>query len=105
MSIDPGLQRIAAARPYPLVFATLSGTHLYGSALIADECFFAGTHPTRHLRFCDERGQRTRFIEQWFVELEHLILLFDASSEQGLPPEAADAIKAVVQTFEPIQVL
>lgn len=28
--IDPRLQRIVAAQPYPLLFATISGAHLYG---------------------------------------------------------------------------
>lgn len=30
MTIDPRLHRIAAAQPYPLLFATISGAHLYG---------------------------------------------------------------------------
>jgi uncharacterized protein len=30
ISIDPRLQRIVAAQPYPLLFATISGAHLYG---------------------------------------------------------------------------
>ena len=30
MKIDPRLDRIVAAQPYPLVFATISGAHLYG---------------------------------------------------------------------------
>ena len=30
MSIDPRLNRIVAAQPYPLLFATISGAHLYG---------------------------------------------------------------------------
>lgn len=30
MNIDPRLQQIVAAQPYPLVFATISGAHLYG---------------------------------------------------------------------------
>jgi predicted nucleotidyltransferase len=30
MSIDPRLKRIVAAQPYPLLFATISGAHLYG---------------------------------------------------------------------------
>lgn len=30
MTIDPRLHRITAAQPYPLVFATISGAHLYG---------------------------------------------------------------------------
>ena len=28
--VDPRLRAIAAAQPYPLVFATVSGAHLYG---------------------------------------------------------------------------
>ena len=28
--IDPRLHRIVAAQPYPLLFATISGAHLYG---------------------------------------------------------------------------
>ena len=31
MTIDPRLHRIIAAQPYPLLFATISGAHLYGS--------------------------------------------------------------------------
>lgn len=30
MTIDPLLHRIIAAQPYPLLFATISGAHLYG---------------------------------------------------------------------------
>ena len=30
MSADPRLERIVAAQPYPLLFATISGAHLYG---------------------------------------------------------------------------
>ena len=30
MTIDPLLRRIVAAQPYPLLFATISGAHLYG---------------------------------------------------------------------------
>src|SRR5690349_13733351 len=30
MKIDPRLNNIVAAQPYPLLFATISGTHLYG---------------------------------------------------------------------------
>jgi len=30
MNIDPRLNRIVAAQPYPLLFATISGAHLYG---------------------------------------------------------------------------
>src|ERR1035437_3570217 len=30
MTIDPSLQRIVSAQPYPLLLATISGAHLYG---------------------------------------------------------------------------
>ena len=30
MKIDPRLNNIVAAQPYPLIFATISGAHLYG---------------------------------------------------------------------------
>ena len=30
MTIDPRLKRIIATQPYPLLFATISGAHLYG---------------------------------------------------------------------------
>jgi hypothetical protein len=30
LTIDPRLHRIVAAQPYPLLFATISGAHLYG---------------------------------------------------------------------------
>ena len=30
MTIAPRLHRIVAAQPYPLLFATISGAHLYG---------------------------------------------------------------------------
>src|SRR5947207_3586144 len=30
MKTDPQLKRIVAAQPYPLLFATISGAHLYG---------------------------------------------------------------------------
>ncbi len=30
IQIDPRLYRIVGAQPYPLLFATISGAHLYG---------------------------------------------------------------------------
>ncbi len=30
MTIDPRLHRIVVEQPYPLLFATISGAHLYG---------------------------------------------------------------------------
>jgi hypothetical protein len=71
-----------------------------GMTLLANESFFAGTHPARHLAWRVEEGGRTRFVQQWFVELEQVVFLFDAPSEELHRPEVANAIKAVVQTFE-----
>ena len=33
MNLDPRLNTIVAAQPYPLLFATISGAHLYGFGL------------------------------------------------------------------------
>jgi predicted nucleotidyltransferase len=30
LNIEPRLNRIVSAQPYPLIFATISGAHLYG---------------------------------------------------------------------------
>lgn len=30
MTVDPRIYRIVAAQPHPLLFATISGAHLYG---------------------------------------------------------------------------
>ena len=75
-----------------------------GITLLADESFFAGTHPARHLAMRVAVGDRTRFVQQWFVELEQVVFLFDASSEELHRPEIANAIKSTVQTFELILV-
>ena len=75
-----------------------------GTALIADECFFVRTHPARYLALRMNEGQRTWFAQRWFIDTEHIIFLFDASSEGLLSPETANAIKGVVQTFELTQV-
>src|SRR6188508_2113483 len=44
MTIDPRLHRIVAARPYPLVFATISGAHLYGFPSPDSDYDLRGTH-------------------------------------------------------------
>ena len=75
-----------------------------GMTPVADECLFVGTHPARYLALRVEgAGQQTRFVQRWFIEMERVSFLFDASSERLLSPEAANAIKAVVQSFELIQ--
>jgi len=37
MPIDSRLHRIVAAQPYPLLFGTISGAHLYGSLPESDD--------------------------------------------------------------------
>jgi len=44
MTIDPRLRRIVAAQPYPLLFATISGAHLYGFPSPDSDFDLRGTH-------------------------------------------------------------
>ena len=42
MTIAPRLHRIAAAQPYPLLFATISGAHLHGFPSPDSDCDLRG---------------------------------------------------------------
>ena len=44
MIIDPRLHRIVAAQPYPLLFATISGAHLYGFSSPDSDFDLRGSH-------------------------------------------------------------
>jgi len=44
MTIDPRLHRIVAAQPYPLLFATISGAHLYGFPSADSDFDLRGAH-------------------------------------------------------------
>src|SRR3989442_3917139 len=44
MTIDPRLHRIVAAQPYPLLFGTISGAHLYGFPSPASDYVWRGAH-------------------------------------------------------------
>jgi predicted nucleotidyltransferase len=44
MTIDPRLQHIVAAQPYPLLFATISGAHLYGFPSPDSDFDLRGSH-------------------------------------------------------------
>jgi predicted nucleotidyltransferase len=44
MTIDPRLHRIVASQPYPLVFATISGAHLYGFPSPDSDFDLRGSH-------------------------------------------------------------
>jgi predicted nucleotidyltransferase len=68
MKIDPRLHRIVAAQPYPLVFATISGAHLYGFPSPDSDFDLRGAHvlPLEKvvgLDVQDETVQDSRIIE------------------------------------------
>jgi hypothetical protein len=44
MIIDPRLHRIVASQPHPLVFATISGAHLYGFPSPDSDFDLRGSH-------------------------------------------------------------
>ena len=51
MIIDPRLHRIVSTQAYPLLFATISGAHLYGFPSPDSEFDLRGEHvlPRRHV--------------------------------------------------------
>jgi len=66
--IDPRLERIVAALPYPLLFATISGAHLYGFPSPDSDFDLRGVHllPLEKLvglKVSDETVQDERIIE------------------------------------------
>src|SRR5207253_4553415 len=68
MKIDPRLNRIVAAQPYPLLFATISGAHLYGFPSPDSDFDLRGAHvlPFENvigLEVRDETVQDSRVIE------------------------------------------
>ena len=68
MTIDPRLKRIIGAQPYPLLFATISGAHLYGFPSPDSDFDLRGAHvlPLEKvvgLEVRDETVQDSRVIE------------------------------------------
>src|SRR5258705_2818280 len=68
MTIDPRLHRIVAAQPYPLLFASISGSHLYGFPSPDSDFDLRGAHllPLEKvvgLEVHDETVQDSRVIE------------------------------------------
>ena len=68
MIIDPRLHRITAAQPYPLLFATISGAHLYGFPSPDSDFDLRGVHvlplpKVLGLDVTDETVQDERIIE------------------------------------------
>lgn len=68
MTIDPRLHRIVAAQPYPLLFATISGAHLYGFPSPDSDFDLRGVHllplpKLVGLEVSDETVEDSRIIE------------------------------------------
>src|SRR4051794_11732001 len=68
MKADPRLKRIVAAQPYPLLFATISGAHLYGFPSPDSDFDLRGAHvlPLKNvvgLDAKDETLQDSRIVE------------------------------------------
>jgi predicted nucleotidyltransferase len=68
MTVDPRLARIVAAQPYPLLFATISGAHLYGFPSPDSDYDLRGAHvlPLRNvvgLQTTQETIEDSRVIE------------------------------------------
>jgi predicted nucleotidyltransferase len=68
MTTDPRLHRIVAAQPYPLIFATISGAHLYGFPSPDSDFDLRGVHVlplprVLGLDLWDETVQEERSIE------------------------------------------
>jgi predicted nucleotidyltransferase len=68
MTIDPRLHRIVAAQPHPLLFATISGAHLYGFPSPDSDFDLRGAHilPLEQvigLEVSDETLEDSRAIE------------------------------------------
>ena len=68
MTNNPRLQRIVASQPYPLLFATISGAHLYGFPSPDSDFDLRGAHvlpleSVLGLETRDETFQDSRFVE------------------------------------------
>jgi uncharacterized protein len=59
VNIDPQLDRIVAAQPYPLIFATISGAHLYGFPSPDSDYDLRGAHmlPLENVLSLDVRDE------------------------------------------------
>ena len=74
MTIDPRLHRIVAAQPYPLLFATISGAHLYGFPSPDSDYDLRGAHilPVEAvvgLEVRDETIEDSRIIEELEMDI------------------------------------
>ena len=74
MTIDPRLQHIVAAQPYPLLFATISGAHLYGFPSPDSDFDLRGSHVLPLAKIAgldvnDETIEDARIIEELDMDI------------------------------------
>ena len=74
MTIDPRLHQIVAAQPYPLLFATISGAHLYGFPSPDSDFDLRGAHilpvdKIAGLEVADETLEDSRIIESLDMDI------------------------------------
>ena len=74
MTIDPRLHQIVAAQPYPLLFATISGAHLYGFPSPDSDFDLRGAHilsvdKIAGLEVTDETLEDSRIIESLDMDI------------------------------------
>ncbi len=85
MIIDPRLHQITAAQPYPLVFATISGAHLYGFPSPDSDFDLRGTHilPLKAVVGLDTKDETVQ-VERFIEGLEMDIVSHDVRKFFGL---------------------
>ena len=93
MTIDPRLHRIVAAQPYPLLFATISGAHLYGFPSPDSDFDLRGAHvlPLEKIVGLDVRDET---VEQSFVVPPHPLrkeVISPDNPHPASPPSPAPA--------------
>src|SRR5436309_877863 len=78
-TIDPRLQAIAANQPYPLLFATVSGAHLYGFLSPDSDYDLRGVHvlPAREVVGLD-LGPETLMVSEQRDDLDLDLVTHDA---------------------------
>lgn len=83
--LDPGLSQIAAEQPYPLLFATVSGAHLYGFPSPDSDYDLRGVHilPAREVLGLDS-GRETIEISEIRDGLELDLVTHDVKKFFGL---------------------
>ncbi len=85
MTIDPRIQQIAAQQPHPLLFATISGAHLYGFPSPDLDYDLRGVHilPLRQVVGLDP-GPETIEVSELVDGLELDLVTHDARKFFGL---------------------